>query len=182
MEDKDVQIRLEQIIELRKFIDQSLVDKPIGEPVFLLGDFNVNSRVPGTDQPDVSSPEYQAMVQILCEGSHKLKGSESEGGFSRTFKDLFYEKHGFHPVTYADVEGSEAQTPRETCLTSKGDLKSKQSLDYIFQLEEAPIKEKGGSVSFRAEVSSIHVEEQFVDPESGKPNFTQLSGKFFFSN
>ncbi|KAJ9062611.1 hypothetical protein DSO57_1008905 [Entomophthora muscae] len=178
LEDKDVQIRLEQIIELRKFIDQNLVSKPAGEPVFLLGDFNVNSRIPGADNLNASSAEYLAMVQILCEGYHNAEDSDIEAGArSRVFKDLLFEKNGYHPVTYADVDESDTQLPLETCLTHPGDLKSKQSLDYIFQLEEIPIKEKGEGVSFRAEVSSIHVEQLFVDQES-QDKFTQLSDHY----
>ncbi|KAJ9067365.1 Sphingomyelin phosphodiesterase 2, neutral membrane (Neutral sphingomyelinase) [Entomophthora muscae] len=118
------------------------------------------------------------MVQILCEGYHNAENSDIEAGArSRVFKDLLFEKNGYHPVTYADVDESDTQLPLETCLTHPGDLKSKQSLDYIFQLEEIPIKEKGEGVSFRTEVSSIHVEQLFVDHES-QDKFTQLSDHY----
>ncbi|ORY75910.1 hypothetical protein LY90DRAFT_665786, partial [Neocallimastix californiae] len=61
---KSVRIRLTQLTEVRNFILEKTVNTDISEPIMLLGDLNVNSRV-YEKESNISSKEYKIMIDVL---------------------------------------------------------------------------------------------------------------------
>lgn len=112
-----VQKRLKQIDEMRAFIDSMKtlhITSP--EPIFLIGDFNVNSR----SADEIHSNEYNELRTLLLK---------------EDYKDALFEKYGHHPVTFGDIYNNENSSDTlhlETILTSKSSLGSQESIDYIF--------------------------------------------------
>jgi len=62
---KSVRIRFTQLTEIRNFIQDKTENVKKSEPIFLLGDLNVNSRLYEKNST-VSSKEYKIMMDILC--------------------------------------------------------------------------------------------------------------------
>ncbi|KAI9297363.1 hypothetical protein K502DRAFT_323342 [Neoconidiobolus thromboides FSU 785] len=187
LSDVSVQARLKQFSEIRAFMDQNLVNKPAGEPVFFLGDLNVNGRVTKFENDNRSSNEYLAMYQILCEGSYESSNSttlnEKSVSKSLVFKDLLKEKFGYHPITYGDFkeDGDGTAIAKEKVLTLKMDQLSCLSLDYIFLLDESKNKDNNNNSNntlFKAEVANLHIEEMNNEIPTQDFPCTQLSDHY----
>ncbi|PVU96435.1 hypothetical protein BB561_001167 [Smittium simulii] len=152
-----VKKRLSQISQLRTFIDKTILayGNP-GEPLFLVGDMNVDSRThksehktPNQEPASInheteqdgtsSSLEYEAMMGILR--GDGIKDPSHFGIFKKydspekiPFIDSLYNHLGYHPITSGNTKLDENGNlvPMETVLTSKNDNMAMKSLDYIF--------------------------------------------------
>jgi len=179
LDDKSVQIRLKQIAELRRFINETLVGKPIGELVFLCGDFNVNSRLSRFENDKSSTEEYNLMSQALSQ-TVNAPGVSGETVSDYKFRDLLFDQLGYHPITYGDfLNDKEGKpTPREVILTAPADYCSAQSLDYIFQLDES---NETSNLPCKAKVHSMQVEQFFIPEPTDKSPYTQMSDHYGLS-
>ncbi|KAL4503900.1 hypothetical protein ABPG72_022530 [Tetrahymena utriculariae] len=139
-----VVVRLEQIVESRRILEECLKQYGFerGDICIFAGDFNVDSNHPvhpidfldnqdklksilGIGDDQESFDEYRLLVDTLSG-----KGKDVIIDIGRIAND------GKPPITFADVykdQNGQIQ-PLETALTHKSDLKSQQSLDYIFQI------------------------------------------------
>ena len=175
--------RLNQIVELRTAIDGHLAqysklykDGPdkFKDIIFVLGDFNVNSKGKHLPQKNFSELEW-------VKKSNTPEFSEYEfliATLSRLGKDkiidLAFESYGYHPTTFGDViVEDEVRKPRDISLTNTPEHMSEQSLDYIFQLVPAGSNQE--KIDFELNPKHCKVNEFFVEGES---LFTQLSDHY----
>jgi endonuclease/exonuclease/phosphatase family metal-dependent hydrolase len=167
-----LEIQIEQLRELRKFVDKKHKQFP-NAPIVLCGDFNINARTtPDIDSLDASS-SYLKLVELLSIGERKLH-------------ELVSEKIGYHPVTFGDAKLEEKTgnlVPKDTILTHPACLTDRSRLDYIFyypHLEQQASTEGAGTNSIHIggdhHNTMLTISEARVEPfyVTGYP-FTQLS-------
>ena len=112
--------RAKQIDELADFVHRKVYGVPgVRHPALVLGDFNLDAR--HAEGPH--SLDYVRMMDIL---TRKL--SSEEDGWA--VRDLVWEKHNGHPITYGDVQPDDQSLPRETVLTHTADHCCQISIDY----------------------------------------------------
>jgi len=151
--------RADQVTEMADFIRRKTCDSPY--PTLLTGDFNINSREPGT--PSSETIEYK----------HMMKKLDPSGMWLR---DLLKEANdGQHPITYGDFHeqlegGIMKHIPKETLLTHIADYCCAQSIDYIF-FADVP-----STSDMELEVVNTKIEEFLVDPKIVK--CSQLSDHY----
>lgn len=145
-------IQRAQMIEVCDFIRFKCKQFPQAS-VVLLGDFNINARLPLQTATEL---HYNEMIQLLWHHTETI------------WKDVHYIHLGKHPITYGDAEVNDKgiEQPRELILTPKSYLLRKQRLDYFF------VKDTGDLL-----VESAKVEEFLVK----HPNVTQLSDHYGLS-
>ncbi len=107
-------------------------------PAIVCGDFNLDARskdgarvcasrcVLLTDCAGPHSLDYLRMMDVL-----QRELNSAEHGF--VVRDLVFESHGTHPITYGDVRTDTAGllVPSETVLTHTADYLCQLSIDYV---------------------------------------------------
>jgi len=135
-------IRSEQLLTFQKFIQSTLAKNLYsGEDLALLmGDYNVDSRSKHRYQshviPDTPGLKgLSSLAKIAPFGEYDALLSLLSNNHEDEIEDLLLKDLGEHPITFGDsVEINEKEIlPLETVLTTKKDLGSKQSLDYMFR-------------------------------------------------
>jgi len=151
--------RADQVTEMADFIRKKTCNSP--HPTLLTGDFNINSREPGS--PSCETAEYKQMMAKL----------DPSGVWLR---DLLKEaNNGLHPITYGDFceqveSGVVKKIPTETLLTHTADYCCAQSIDYIL-FADVPT-----ASDVALEVVNTKIEKFLVDPSSVK--CSQLSDHY----
>jgi len=152
--------RADQVSEMAAFIKKKTEGSPY--PVLVTGDFNINSREPGSTNTETK--EYKYMMETLDPSRGK-------------FRDLLKESYnGVHPITYGDLhehieDNKIFYKPKETLLTHVADHCCGLSIDYVFFGDTTLNKEEKV-----LEVVSAKVEEFLVDPV--KVKCAQLSDHY----
>ncbi len=137
--------RIDQFSELRRFIDQTLIEEKYKENdlVIVLGDLNVDHRKCIYNFENFKHPlrphfgvynEIEELMKIMTKNKNK----------DNKLIDLLLENHKERPVTYGDIMLNEKneKIPKETALTNQEDLLSEQSLDYILEYIPRELDEK----------------------------------------
>ncbi|KAJ1675230.1 hypothetical protein EV182_001676 [Spiromyces aspiralis] len=189
MTQSDVKHRLLQLHQFHNFLEEVLPKhRADGEPVVLVGDFNVDSRAHNLEEGSPyererqdgieTSDEGKAMIDIICGRGidPAVLGSRNKDEFKGKviyeFEDLLYTRHGYHPVTFGNIvvdpETGVARA-REQVLTTKQDNMVMHSIDYVLWYN--PGEPTNG---VKAEMDDVAVVPNFV---SGK-SFTQISDHY----
>jgi endonuclease/exonuclease/phosphatase family metal-dependent hydrolase len=153
-------IQESQLLEMKQFLRKKREQYP-DIPMILMGDFNIDARVPviGEYDPSIESETYRNMMQILswktlneeeivtnrtysAEQEHTRNHNtyENVDGLESDWRDVVKEcLGGIHPVTFADARtdpSTNTLTPVDTLLTHPLTLLSRVRLDYIFYYNE----------------------------------------------
>ncbi|KAJ3124446.1 hypothetical protein HK098_001120 [Nowakowskiella sp. JEL0407] len=192
-------VRINQLVALKEFIDDIVKKKLPHEPVFLFGNFNINSR----KRPDAGfkpSEEYNLLKKFLrgevtavlasskqeaVNAGSAASGSESGGSSSTSASpktpdplrlrvyDLVWERYGESPVTIGDVVDTQTMAPAETVLTAQDKQQTMQCVDYAFWLNQDDHHINGFNCGgVRVDLMTTEIEKFKV---VGEP-YTQLSG------
>ena len=138
-------VRFSQLYAFNSFKSRKALD---GQPIVLIGDLNVNALAPESVDKK-STSEYNRLIRTLNMESY-------------TLNDTVFQSYGSHQVTYGGDD---------TRLTSKEDINSKQSLDFVFTYS----RDDGNYV---IDGSDSKIIEFNVD---GNKNFTHLSDHYGIS-
>ncbi|KAJ1921541.1 hypothetical protein H4219_000578 [Mycoemilia scoparia] len=187
MQQPDVKHRLLQLHQFHNFLENILPKhRKDGEPVVLVGDFNVDSRAHNLPEDSKyeeeirdgkdTSVEGKAMSDILRgEGiDPSILGPNNKDAFKGKkifeFEDALYSRHGYHPVTFGNIiiDKDGNVKPRESVLTTKSDNMVMHSIDYLFWYNP------GQHQSAKAKLENLAVVPNFI---SGKP-YTQISDHY----
>ena len=183
----DVKHRLLQLHQFHNFLEDVLPKhRKDGEPVILIGDFNVDSRTHELSSEATyeceredgvaTSAEGKAMMDILRGHgiNPSLLGPKNKDSFKgkKIFEinDSLYERYGYHPVTFGNIvvdENGEAH-PRENVLTNKQDNMVMHSIDYILW------HNSGDHPEVQASIEDLGVVPNFVTGKS----FSQISDHY----
>eukprot|EP00347_Sterkiella_histriomuscorum_P022181 403331390 len=142
------EVRYMQLRCARKFVEQKTQNAHENDLILFVGDFNANGQKdnakakafreqvkhrPGFDELlDEMENEYKSMIEIL-----------SGHGEDQIIDCAKIANNGESPITYADID-TDFQgnvVPRETILTDAEDLKTTQSLDYVFEIKRKHLQQ-----------------------------------------
>jgi len=135
-------IRAEQLMTFRRFITSTLAKNNYNSEdlALLMGDYNVDSRSKHryqshalTDTPGLKG--LNLLTNVTHFGEYDALLSFLSDNHEDEIEDLLFKDLGEHPITFGDsvyVNDNEV-LPLETVLTTKKDLGSNQSLDYMFR-------------------------------------------------
>ena len=179
--------RLKQLMELRTAIDLALREFSTYSPVnpdkfhdlvIVAGDFNVNSRGKPLPKKQFTKLPWVSRLQKDYFMEYEfLVGVLSRDGADKII-DLACEGLGEHPITFGDVTicpKEKIPLPRETCITSKSEWMSCQSLDYIFQLVPGAVNVHTPDYNYHIDPKDCKQEEFFF---ANSKKFTQLSDHY----
>lgn len=179
-QDPSTQVRLQQCIMLKEFIDECCKNKGPNEPIFVLGDFNINSRK-SKGSGFFTSDEYITMMRVLRGEFSDLSQSMLPPNPPILMKcnDVTFEAIKQHPVTYGDVGNFDTMAPVDTVLTSEFGWKACACTDYILWLNFATGEDfnKGKKSEPTVEMNQTKVHKFLVE---GYP-FGQLSDHYGIS-
>ncbi|KAI8867084.1 DNase I-like protein [Ramicandelaber brevisporus] len=196
LDNKYAQIRLQQLTILHKFIADQVSSSDIvnGEPILVLGDFNVDARGSELinvvhDTSGISAHHgYYSDSRNCAAVSVRDHAIEYDAMIPKNSPvidlcDVIYEQYGEHPVTFGDIlklpDGS--VVPRESAITGENGYRSCQCLDYILVASTVNLRSSSSSSNNDKlyTISDTRVEPLFVDPSTdpGLP-FTQASDHY----
>jgi len=181
--------RGDQFATFREFVVSSLRrhNYQSGEVVLAAGDMNVDANNPYIDTEQVQEypgfGEYPHLAEEKQFNEYEAMKCYLSDNYTDQIEDLLYDSYGHHPTTYGESVIAEGQEERalETVLTAVEDLKSNQSLDFIFRLHPTSISKNSTEGQMMQKKGKLHippgsakVEKFFIDGHT----FTQLSDHY----
>ncbi|KAI9188287.1 hypothetical protein H9P43_002678 [Blastocladiella emersonii ATCC 22665] len=198
MHSPEVLVRQTQLAQLRAFVAQMTADRLRGEPVLVVGDFNLNGRArvspsTGGSPTRPASPaagmntteEYRQMMHLLrgdfgavthARVIDEFLGSDRDRVPLKLMDLLYVAYGGAHPVTYGDVvvdAHGKPLAPAETVLTDRADQGACHCVDYALW---SPPEDGGVGVDL-APHGAVGV-PKFVVEGGGETEFTHLSDHY----
>ncbi|KAI9592426.1 Endonuclease/exonuclease/phosphatase [Syncephalis fuscata] len=194
MTDSSVKVRMKQLYDMRRFMDEQLRNETASDATIFAGDLNINGRPFDSKAADrgESSQEYGlAMSIIRGDGVDAKTIGISQPGqiYTSTEKvvvnDLLLQARKMHPETFADVkrypdgtvesDASGKPVPMETQLTDKTSLSSRQRLDFILSIQRGQYNSTSAK---QLKTSNTKVEHFFVDQSKKALPVIQLSDHY----
>jgi len=156
-------MRTKQLQQLKEFIELKAGHDQ--QPIFILGDLNVNGRK--YEESTEDSEPYKKMISILSSPAYHIR-------------DVLKESFGGQPVTFADVREEQGGklVARETQLTDHSELYTRQRLDYIFFADKAPTRLSVTTTSTGGRMVLIDEEERHTHSFKIKDNSTMVQPFF----